>query len=200
MATTRRRRPNETESSLSPSDLLDSDDQECLLQDMTTEMERQQALICSAFRVVCLVSAVTSLLCSLLVEWKQGSKKSSISSPSTSRSILQLEGRFLLWFHACLSAALHLSATYTASSLPPSNRMKWIVYIPFACSLLAAFSALAVARNQVSVNESLVWFHHGVLLANAATSGAGLFLRWDAQSIHKSMQDLQASQYRYKSL
>ena len=187
MTTTRQRRRPKKQQDEPPADPLDSDDQEHLVKEFAKEMEHQQELIASAFG-----SASVPLSCPSCAPRGCICAKDDDQSTTGGRKLLQ-------WTHTLLAASLHGSAAYAVSALP-THHWKWsFLYLPFALMLLVGTSALFAIRKQqgLSSNEA-VWLHQGMLLANVLTAGAGLYLRWDALSIEKSLQELKTSQCRYK--
>ena len=174
-------------------ELLDQEDQEKLVQQLQAESAKQQEQIETVFGGLCRAFAFIALLSAILVQ-----RRASVEV--STGAALQLR-----WTHAALAALLHWNTPVLmvvrndgvtgTGSLP---QLSWKIYKPAAASVLVAAAALFLARR--ADDPDSLHFHYGLLLSNGAIAAVAAFLRRERNLSEKSLDDLRASKYRYKSL
>lgn len=179
----RRGRPEEDEQV----ELLDQDDQEKLVQKLQAESAKQQEQIETLFGGLCRVVALIALLSALLVQRR--------ASVEVSGAVLQLR-----WAHAALAALLHWNTPVLMARNDGSGSipLSWRIYKPAAASVLVAAVALFLARR--ADDSDSLHLHYGLILSNGAIAATAAYLRRERNLSEKSVDDLRASKYRYKSL
>ena len=126
---------------------------------------------------------------------------------TTDRSIRM---RIMIWFQGALSMAGHAiayqhaaanvdtttSSSSSSSSLPPLSVFWQHRVILLLANLLVAVVGWWQARHRPEV----VLLHQGLFGANVLTWAAASLVRWDQADSQRSLDDLIAHQYRFKSL
>jgi len=209
-------------------DFLDESEQAAIIASLRNDLKQQQHAILQSFFYLCLATGIASLfvLCwddlqimtraigapdhneqrqsrSYHFEWWNHGNTSSNRTIGT---------RFMIWFqgawsivgqaisyqHATAAAGVATASSTSPppSTSPPNSSLSWHHRAILLGYLLVAAVGWWHARDRPEV----ALLHQGLLAANVLTLAGAFLIRWDQADSQRSLDDLIAHQYRFKSL